>query len=99
MTPLTCRRAVLQQILTPTIITTFFFFCDTPIEIDDFFSPHLVKILVIILLANELANIGYKNKLEFIVGHWHAKKLAAIQTHTNFLVIANKLVSYSSVTI
>jgi hypothetical protein len=59
----------------------------------------LAKILVDVLLANELANIGYKNELELIVGHWHAKKLAAIQTHTNFLVIANKLVRYSLVTI
>jgi hypothetical protein len=59
----------------------------------------LAKILVDVLLANKLANIGYKNELEFIVSHWHAKKLAAIQTHTNFLVISNKLVRYSLVTI
>jgi hypothetical protein len=29
----------------------------------------LVKILVNILLVNELANIGYKNELEWVVGH------------------------------
>jgi hypothetical protein len=55
--------------------------------------------LVDVLLAHELANIGYKNKLELVVGHWHAKKLAAIQTHMNFLVIAIKLVRYSLVAI
>jgi hypothetical protein len=44
----------------------------------------LAKILVDVLLAYELANIGYKNVLELVVGHWHAKKLAAIQTHTTF---------------
>jgi hypothetical protein len=50
----------------------------------------LAKILVDVLLVHELANVSYKNELEFVVGHWHAKKMAAIQTHTNFLVIANK---------
>jgi hypothetical protein len=59
----------------------------------------LAKILVNVLLAHELANIAYKNKLELVVGHWHAKKLAAIQTHMNFLVIASKLVRYSLVAI
>jgi hypothetical protein len=59
----------------------------------------LAKISVHILLTNEFVNIGYKNKLELAVEHWHTKKSAAIQTHTNFLVIANKLVRYSLVTI
>jgi hypothetical protein len=43
----------------------------------------LTKILVDVLLAHELDNIGYKNKLESVVGYWHAKKLTAIQTYTN----------------
>jgi hypothetical protein len=59
----------------------------------------LAKILVDVLLANELVNIGYKNELKLVVGHWYAKKLASIQTRTNFLVIANKLVRYSLATI
>jgi hypothetical protein len=33
----------------------------------------LAKILVDVLLANELANIGYKNELELVMRHWHAK--------------------------
>jgi hypothetical protein len=37
----------------------------------------LVKILVDILLVNELANIGYKNKLELVVGYWYAKKIGS----------------------
>jgi hypothetical protein len=43
----------------------------------------LAKILVDVLLVHEFDNIGYKNKLELVVGYWHAKKLAAIQTYTN----------------
>jgi hypothetical protein len=34
----------------------------------------LAKILVDVLLVHELANVSYKNELEFVVGHWHAKK-------------------------
>jgi hypothetical protein len=33
----------------------------------------LAKILVDVLLANELANISYKNELELVMRHWHAK--------------------------
>jgi hypothetical protein len=39
------------------------------------------------LLAHELANIGNEDQLKLADGHWHAEKLAAIQTKTNFLVI------------
>jgi hypothetical protein len=34
----------------------------------------LAKILVDVLLAHKLVNIGYKNELELVVGHWHMPK-------------------------
>ena len=34
-------------------------------------------------VAHYLANIGKKNELELARVHWHAKKLATIQTKTN----------------
>jgi hypothetical protein len=45
----------------------------------------LANILVDVLFAYELANIGYKNELELVVGYWHIKKLAAPHPNTHQL--------------
>jgi hypothetical protein len=39
-----------------------------------------------------------KNELELVRSHWHAKKLATIQTRTNVLIIAKKLIRYTLAT-
>lgn len=43
----------------------------------------LAKILVEVLVANDLANIGKKNELEWAKNRWHDKMLATIQTRPN----------------
>ena len=56
-------------------------------------SKHwLAKILVEVLVAHDFANIGKKNELELARVHWHAKKLATIQTKTNLWVMTKILV-------
>ena len=48
-------------------------------------SKHWVaKILVEVLVAHDLVDIGKKNELELARVHWHAKEMATIQTKTNF---------------
>ena len=56
-------------------------------------SKHWVaKILVEVLVAHDLADIGKKNELELARVHWHAKKMATIQTKTNLWVMTKILV-------
>ena len=50
------------------------------------------KILVEVLVAHDLADIGKKNELELARVHWHAKKMATIQTKTNLWVMTKILV-------
>ena len=53
-------------------------------------SKHWVaKVLVEVLVAHDLADIGKKNELELARVHWHAKKMATIQTKTNLWVMTN----------
>ena len=55
-------------------------------------SKHWVaKILVEVLVAHDLADIGKQNELELARVHWHAKKMATIQTKTNLLVMSKIL--------
>ena len=56
-------------------------------------SKHWVaKILVEVLVAHDLADIGKKNELELARVHWHAKEMATIQTKTNLWVMTKILV-------
>ena len=56
-------------------------------------SKHWVaKILVEVLVARDLADIGKKNELELARVHWHAKEMATIQTRTNLWVMTKILV-------
>src|SRR3954470_11940130 len=47
----------------------------------------MTKILVEVLVAHDLADIGKKNELELARVHWHAKEMATIQTKTNVWVM------------
>ena len=63
-------------------------------------SKHWVaKILVEVLVAHDLADIGKKNELELARVHWHAKKMATIQTKTNLWVMTKILVRCTLATI
>ena len=63
-------------------------------------SNHWVaKILVEVLVAHDLADIGKKNELELPRVHWYAKKMATIQTKTNLWVMTKILVRCTLVTI
>ena len=63
-------------------------------------SKHWVaKILVEVLVAHDLADIGKKNELELARLHWHAKKMATIQTKTNLWVMTKILVRCTLATI
>ena len=56
-------------------------------------SKHWVaKILLEVLVAHDLADIGKKNELELARVHWHAKEMATIQTKTNLWVMTKILV-------
>ena len=56
-------------------------------------SKHWVaKILVEVSVAHDLGDIGKKNELELARVHWHAKKMATIQTKTNLWVMTKILV-------
>lgn len=59
----------------------------------------LAKILVEVLIAHDLTNIGKKNKLELARVHWHGNKLATIQTKTNLWVMTKILVGCTLATI
>jgi hypothetical protein len=66
--------------------------------------PHiwLAKFLIDMMISCLPMNwptFAKKFELELAVGHWHTKNLAIIQTHNNYLIIANKLVRYSLVII
>ena len=63
-------------------------------------SKHWVaKILVEVLVAHDLADIGKKNELELARVHWHAKEMATIQTKTNLWVMTKILVRCTLATI
>ena len=63
-------------------------------------SKHWVaKILVEVLVAHDLADIGKKSELELARVHWHAKKMATIQTKTNLWVMTKILVRCTLATI
>ena len=63
-------------------------------------SKHWVaKILVEVLVAHDLADIGKKNELELARLHWHAKEMATIQTKTNLWVMTKILVRCTLATI
>ena len=63
-------------------------------------SKHWVaKILVEVLVAHDLADIGKKNELELARVHWHVKKMATIQTKTNLWVMTKILVRCTLATI
>ena len=63
-------------------------------------SKHWVaKILVEVLVAHDMADIGKKNELELARVHWHAKKMATIQTKTNLWVMTKILVRCTLATI
>ena len=63
-------------------------------------SKHWVaKFLVEVLVAHDLADIGKKNELELARVHWHAKKMATIQTKTNLWVMTKILVRCTLATI
>ena len=63
-------------------------------------SKHWVaKILVEVLVAHDLADIGKKNELELSRVHWHAKEMATIQTKTNLWVMTKILVRCTLATI
>ena len=59
----------------------------------------MTKILVEVLVAHDLADIGKKNELELARVHWHAKKMATIQTKTNLLVMTKILARCTLATI
>ena len=63
-------------------------------------SKHWVaKILVEILVTHDLADIFKKNELELARVHWHAKKMATIQTKPNLLVMTKILARCTLATI
>ena len=63
-------------------------------------SKHwLAKILVEVLVAHDLADIGKKNELELARVHSHAQKMATIQTKTNLWVMTKILVRCTLATI
>ena len=55
--------------------------------------------MVEVLVAHDLADIGKKNELELARVHWHAKKMATIQTKTNLWVMTKILVRCTLATI
>ena len=55
--------------------------------------------MVEVLVAHDLADIGKKNELELARVHWHAKKMATIQTKTNLLVMTKILARCTLATI
>ena len=59
----------------------------------------VAKILVEVLVAHDLADIGKKNELELARVHWHAKEIATIQTKTNLWVMTKILVMCTLATI
>jgi hypothetical protein len=58
----------------------------------------LAKILVDVSLTMNWPTLA-KHELKLVVAHWHAKKLAIIQTGTKYFDLVNKLVRYSLVTV
>ena len=58
-------------------------------------SKHWVaKILVEVLVAHDLADIGKKNELELARVHWHAKEMATIQPKNNLWVMTKIWLRY-----
>lgn len=86
-----CAEGRVSAVAQPTVCLV----CAQGCPIKALGSQNFVEVLV----AHDLADIGKKNELELAKVHWHAKKMATIQTKTNLWVMTKILVRCTLATI